>query len=179
VRRTDGRRPFPRCPSRSCRRSRPLRTRLQIHAEPIARWVGDCWGIMNQPTENPDRAKVIGAMTRGAGSVIAGLIVALIFVIGVEGVSSILHPFPAVVDPTDVERCESRAAEANQSASGQRSVGELNSVWQFRGQRTSTEQAPNTEDNRGRPRYAGAGKYAVSPDRVPSAIVRSVPLDDS
>lgn len=54
---------------------------------------------------------MIGAMTCSAGSVIAGLIAALIFVIGVEGVSSILHPFPAGVDPTDLEACKAHVAQ--------------------------------------------------------------------
>lgn len=43
---------------------------------------------------------MIGAIIRSLGSVMAGLIVALIFVIGVEAISSILHPFPPGVDPS-------------------------------------------------------------------------------
>lgn len=50
------------------------------------------------------------AVIRSAASVIAGLIVALLFVIGVEGVSSILHPFPPGLDPTDFEACKAHVA---------------------------------------------------------------------
>lgn len=53
---------------------------------------------------------MIGATLRSFGSVIAGLIVALILVIGVEGASSILHPFPPGVDPTDMEVCKAHVA---------------------------------------------------------------------
>jgi hypothetical protein len=53
---------------------------------------------------------MIGAIIRSVGSVSAGLIVALIFVIGVEGMSSILHPFPPGVDPTDLEACKAHVA---------------------------------------------------------------------
>lgn len=51
-----------------------------------------------------------GAMIRSVGGVSAGLIVALMFVIGVEGLSSILHPFPPGIDPTDFEACRAHVA---------------------------------------------------------------------
>ena len=53
---------------------------------------------------------MIGAIIRSVGSVSAGLIVALMLVIGVEGMSSILHPFPPGVDPTDFEACKAHVA---------------------------------------------------------------------
>ena len=53
---------------------------------------------------------MIGAMLRSVGGVIAGLTVALFFVIGVEGLGSILHPFPPGVDPTDLEVCKAHVA---------------------------------------------------------------------
>ena len=53
---------------------------------------------------------MIGATIRSVGSVSVGLMVALILVIGVEGVSSILHPFPPGVDPTDLEVCKAHVA---------------------------------------------------------------------
>lgn len=54
---------------------------------------------------------MIGAIIRSVGSVIAGLIVALMLVIGVEGLGSILHPFPPGVDPTDMEACKAHVAQ--------------------------------------------------------------------
>ncbi len=53
---------------------------------------------------------MIGAIIRSVGSVVAGLIVALMLVIGVEGMSSILHPFPPGIDPTDFEACKAHVA---------------------------------------------------------------------
>lgn len=53
---------------------------------------------------------MIGAIVRSVGSVIAGLIVALVLVIGVEGLSSILHPFPPGIDPNDFEACKAHVA---------------------------------------------------------------------
>ena len=53
---------------------------------------------------------MIGAIIRSVGSVVAGLMVALMLVIGVEGLSSILHPFPPGVDPTDFEACKAHVA---------------------------------------------------------------------
>lgn len=53
---------------------------------------------------------MVGAIIRSVGSVSAGLIVALILVIGVEGMSSILHPFPAGGDPADFEACKAHVA---------------------------------------------------------------------
>ena len=47
---------------------------------------------------------------RSFGAVSAGLIVALICVIGVEGMSAVLHPFPPGIDPTDFEACKAHVA---------------------------------------------------------------------
>jgi hypothetical protein len=44
------------------------------------------------------------------GAVIAGLIAAMAFVVGVEWMSSILHPLPPGVDPTDLEACRAHVA---------------------------------------------------------------------
>ncbi len=53
---------------------------------------------------------MMGAFIRSVGSVIAGLSVAFFFVIGVEFMSSIVHPFPPGVDPTDPEACRAHVA---------------------------------------------------------------------
>ena len=52
----------------------------------------------------------MGVILRSAGAVIAGLLVALVFVIGVEWMSSVLHPFPPGADPTDLETCRAHVA---------------------------------------------------------------------
>jgi hypothetical protein len=53
---------------------------------------------------------MIGAIIRSVGSVCVGLMVAFILVIGVEGVSAILHPFPPGFDSTDMEACKAHVA---------------------------------------------------------------------
>lgn len=52
----------------------------------------------------------MGAILRSAGAVIAGLFVAGLLVIGVEWMSSILHPFPPGADPTDLATCRAHVA---------------------------------------------------------------------
>ncbi len=52
----------------------------------------------------------MGTILRSVGAVIAGLFVAGLFVIGVEWMSSILHPFPPGADPTDLETCRAHVA---------------------------------------------------------------------
>ena len=47
---------------------------------------------------------------RSVGAVLVGLAVALALVIGVEFASSIVHPFPPGVDPTDIEVCRAHVA---------------------------------------------------------------------
>ena len=47
---------------------------------------------------------------RPMAAVGAGLLAALIFAIGVEGMSSVLHPFPPGVDPSDLEACRAHVA---------------------------------------------------------------------
>jgi hypothetical protein len=44
------------------------------------------------------------------GAIIAGLVAAMIFVVGVEYMSSILHPFPPGADPTDLAACRAHVA---------------------------------------------------------------------
>jgi hypothetical protein len=53
---------------------------------------------------------MISFVLRSVGAVIAGLIAAMFFIVGVEGMSSILHPFPPGVDPADLEACRAHAA---------------------------------------------------------------------
>jgi len=53
---------------------------------------------------------MIGSVVRSVGAVIAGLVVAMVFAVGVEGVSAILHPFPPGADPTDYETCRLHVA---------------------------------------------------------------------
>ena len=52
----------------------------------------------------------MGVILRSAGAVIAGLIAATVFAIGVEYMSSILYPFPPGADPTDLETCRLHVA---------------------------------------------------------------------
>ena len=47
---------------------------------------------------------------QSVAAVIAGLVVAMLFVVGVEGMSAILHPFPPGADPSDLETCRLHVA---------------------------------------------------------------------
>ncbi len=49
-------------------------------------------------------------VARSVGAVIIGLVAALILAIGVEWMSSILHPFPPGVDPSDIEAIRAHVA---------------------------------------------------------------------
>ena len=49
-------------------------------------------------------------LIRKVAVVLGALIVAFIGVVGVELMSSLLHPFPAGVDPTDIEACMAHVA---------------------------------------------------------------------
>lgn len=49
-------------------------------------------------------------VARSVAAVVIGLVAALIFVVGVEWMSSILHPFPPGVDPSDIEACRAHVA---------------------------------------------------------------------
>lgn len=49
-------------------------------------------------------------LIRGSAVVIGGLILAFVGVVAVEWVSSILHPFPPGIDPTDIEACRQHVA---------------------------------------------------------------------
>src|SRR6516162_771877 len=53
---------------------------------------------------------MIGSLVRSAGAVLAGLVVAAVLVVGVEAFSSVVHPFPPDVDPTDNEACKAHVA---------------------------------------------------------------------
>ena len=50
------------------------------------------------------------AVIRSVGAVSVGLVVAMILIVGVEGLSSVLHPFPPGVDGTDIEACKAHVA---------------------------------------------------------------------
>jgi hypothetical protein len=52
----------------------------------------------------------LGVILQSTGAVIAGLIAATLFVIGVEYMSSILHPFPPGADLTDLATCRAHVA---------------------------------------------------------------------
>ena len=49
-------------------------------------------------------------LIRGSAAVIAGLVLAFVGVIAVEWLSSILHPFPPGIDPSDFEACKQHVA---------------------------------------------------------------------
>ena len=53
---------------------------------------------------------MIGLFLRSLGAIVAGLAVAMLFAIGVEGVSAVLHPFPPGVDTSDLEVCKAHVA---------------------------------------------------------------------
>lgn len=50
------------------------------------------------------------SILRSIGAVIAGLVVAMILIIAVEGISAVFHPFPPDVDPADYEACKAHVA---------------------------------------------------------------------
>lgn len=53
---------------------------------------------------------MIGSLVRSVGAVLVGLVAAMFLIAGVEVVSSIFHPFPSGVDPTDYEVCTAHVA---------------------------------------------------------------------
>ena len=53
---------------------------------------------------------MIVSIVRSVGPVLAGLVVAVALMIGVEFFSSIVHPFPPGVDPSDYEVCREHVA---------------------------------------------------------------------
>ena len=53
---------------------------------------------------------MIGSLFRSVGAVLVGLLAALILIVGLEFLSSIVHPFPPGVDPTDYEACKAHVA---------------------------------------------------------------------
>ena len=52
----------------------------------------------------------MGVIFRGTGAIIAGLIVATMFAMGVEYMGSILHPFPVGADPSNIEAIRAHVA---------------------------------------------------------------------
>ena len=52
----------------------------------------------------------MGSVFRCMGAVVIGLLAAMIFVVGVEWMSSILHPFPPGVDTSDLEVCRAHVS---------------------------------------------------------------------
>jgi hypothetical protein len=53
---------------------------------------------------------MILSLLRSVGSVVAGLVVAFLLVVAAEVFSSIYHPWPPGVDPTDMEACKAHVA---------------------------------------------------------------------
>ena len=53
---------------------------------------------------------MILSLLRSVGSVIAGMVVAFVPIIAAENFSSIYHPFPPGVDPSDLEVCRAHVA---------------------------------------------------------------------
>src|SRR5260370_36795488 len=53
---------------------------------------------------------MIGSMVGSVGAVLVGLVTAMFLIVGIEYFSSIVHPFPPGVDPTDYEVCKAHVA---------------------------------------------------------------------
>jgi len=53
---------------------------------------------------------MIASVLRSAGACFAGLVAAFVFVLGVEGMSSVLYPLPFGVDPSDLEAIKAHVA---------------------------------------------------------------------
>ena len=53
---------------------------------------------------------MIGSFVRSVGAVLVGFVAAMVLIVGIEVVSSIVHPFPPGVDPTDYEVCKAHVA---------------------------------------------------------------------
>lgn len=53
---------------------------------------------------------MLKSLVQSGGAVLLGLVVATVLIIGVEVFSSIVHPFPPDVDPTDFEVCKAHVA---------------------------------------------------------------------
>jgi len=53
---------------------------------------------------------MIGSVVRSVVAVVLGLTAAMFFIVGVEGVSSVLHPFPPGLDPTSNDDMKAHVA---------------------------------------------------------------------
>ncbi|MSU77774.1 MAG: hypothetical protein EXS16_06730 [Gemmataceae bacterium] len=53
---------------------------------------------------------MIGSLVRSVAAVLVGLVAAMVLIVGVEVGSSIIHPFPAGVDQTDLEVVKAHVA---------------------------------------------------------------------
>jgi hypothetical protein len=62
------------------------------------------------PDALPEGGVMIVSALQSAGAGLAGLVVAFIFVIGVEGMSSVLHPLPPGVNPSEPEAIRAHVA---------------------------------------------------------------------
>ncbi len=57
---------------------------------------------------------MIVRLIRSVGAILAGLFVAMVLVIAIEGIGAVVHPFPPGVDPTDLEVCKTHVAKCPQ-----------------------------------------------------------------
>lgn len=67
------------------------------------------WNVPDMAAARRERS-VVGSMIRSGGAVLVGLAAAAVLTVGVEVFSSIFHPFPPDVDPTDYEVCKAHVA---------------------------------------------------------------------
>src|SRR5688572_32400331 len=61
------------------------------------------WPVGSSRGSSPGEKYMIGSVTRSIAAVIAGLVLAMVLIVAVEVFSSLFHPFPPDVDPTDLE----------------------------------------------------------------------------
>ncbi|MDB5348972.1 MAG: hypothetical protein JWN86_219 [Planctomycetota bacterium] len=66
---------------------------------------------------------MIRAISRSVAAIFVAFILAMIFIVGVEGLTSILYPFPPGVDSSDIEVCKAHVAQLPTSAFLVASVG--------------------------------------------------------
>ena len=66
---------------------------------------------------------MIGSIVRNMGAFVAGIALALVFIVGTEWVWAMLFPFPPGVDPNDMQACKAHLAQLPASAFPIASVG--------------------------------------------------------